>query len=210
MERIEVHYETGAAEFARELVGRDFSDEELALAVGALDGSKLQVRIRKGVELAIEVENERVLEQTRFLRRDADGDLCIWNFRLEKAPGVYGVGLESLLRQIRGARALEVRRIECWAAGNPKDTRYTGYFRWAVYGFDAPLTQSEKEVLWQDPRFAEVVSLNDLVLRGGKDWWRRRGSERKMVFVPDEQSNMMVVLRAYLAENHPHLLGELS
>jgi hypothetical protein len=180
------------------------------MAVGALDGSKLRVRIRKGAELAIEVENQKVLEQTLFIRRDANGDLCIWNFRLEKATGVYGVGLESLLRQIRGARALGVRRIECWAAGNPKDTRYTGYFRWAAYGFDAPLTHDEKDVLWQDPQFAGVVSLNDLMLHGGRDWWRRRGSERKMVFVPDEQNSMMFVLRAYLSEKHPHLLKELS
>lgn len=107
MPNFQLNYEPGAAEFAARLIGRSFSDEELAMAVGALDGSKLRVRIRKGAELAVEVENRKVLEQTRFLRRDVDGDLCVWNFRLEKAPSSYGVGLESLLRQVKGARAWE-------------------------------------------------------------------------------------------------------
>ena len=209
MEKIQVHYEDGALEFARQLIGRHFLDEELAAAVGALDGSSLNVRIRKGAELAVEVKNEKILEQIRFIRRDESGSLSVWNFRFEKARGFYGVGLESLLRQIKGARGLEVSRIECYAAGNFADTRYSGYYRWACYGFDAPLTEDEKNVLWQSPQFNGVVCLNDLMLRDGVDWWKEHGTERKMIFVLDESSSMMATLRKYVSEKHPELIEEL-
>jgi len=209
MKNIQVNYEEGAAEFAEWLFGRAVSNEELAAAVGALDDSQLNVRIRKGVELAIEIENVKVVEQVRFIRRDPRGELMIWNFRFEKARGHHGVGLESLLRQIKGARSLGIRRLECWAAGDPKDTRYTGYYRWASYGFDAPLNRDEQEVLSQDPQYAGVASLNELMMRGGREWWRKYGSERKMIFVLNENSSMMAVLRNYLSEKRPDLLKEL-
>src|SRR5262249_45375412 len=109
----------------------------------------------------------------------------------------------------KGARALGVKRIECWAAGHINDSRYTGYFRWARYGFDAPLSASEKTGLSLDARYAGAETVNDLMLLGGSEWWRVRGSERKMVFVPDEKSSMMQVLKQYLERHHPDLLADL-
>jgi hypothetical protein len=207
---IEVNYEKGAAEFAEQLIGRAVSDEELAAAVGALDGSTIEVRTaRKGRELLVEVKHPNVLEQIRYIRRDASGTLYIWNFRLEKAPGVYGVGLESPVRQIKAARALGVQRIECYAAGHINDSRYNGYFRWALYGYDAPLYGEEQASLALDPRYAGARTVNELILRGGREWWRLKGSERKMVFVLDEKSSMMNVLRQHLEQHRPDLLEEL-
>lgn len=209
MKNIQVIYEKGAEAFAVGLFGRAVSAEELAAAVGALDGSLLKVRVRKGSELAVEVEHVGVSEQTRFIRRDAAGELSIWNFRFEKAPGSYGVGLASLLRQLKGARALGIKQLECYAAGNINDNRYNGYFRWAQYGFDAPLDDRERAAARQDPRYTGVTTVNEVFLRGGREWWRTQGSERKMVFVLAEGSSMMQVLRQYLEQHHPELLSEL-
>ncbi|MGH9837669.1 MAG: hypothetical protein ACREEM_02670 [Blastocatellia bacterium] len=209
MENISIHFEAGAREFAERLIGRTFSDAELAAAVGALDGSRLHVSIRKDTELAVEVKNEKVIEQIRWLRRDQAGDLYIWNFRLEKAPGFYSIGLASFLRQIKAARALGFHRIECYAAGHINDLRYNGYFHWARYGYDAPLTVEEQSSLSDDPRLAGARTVNELILRGGLEWWRLKGLERKMVFVLDEKSSMMSVLKLYLEQHHPDLLEEL-
>jgi hypothetical protein len=207
MENISVHYEKGAREFAEALIGRAFTDEELAAAVGALDGSRLSVSIRKGVEIAVDVKHEKVIEQIRWLRRDRNAELYIWNFRLERARGYPGVGLESLVRQVQGARKMGFKRIECYAAGDPKSSD-TGYHRWALYGFDAPLTQSEQFELWS-LHFPGVRNLNELILLEGGDWWKEHGTERQMTFVLNENSSMIRVPKRYLLRKHPNLLKEL-
>ena len=159
--------------------------------------------------MSVEVTHPKVAEQVRFIRRDAQGELCIWNFRFEKARGFYNVGLESLVRQVKGARALGVKRLECWAAGNPKDTRYSGYYQWARYGYDAPLTLREKMQIARFPQLAGAQTLNELMLQGGNQWWKENGTERQMTFELGQDSSMMKTLRHYLMQKHPELLPEL-
>jgi hypothetical protein len=113
VQNITGNYAAGAADLARDLFGRAVADEELAAAVGALDGAALNVSVRKSREL------------------------YIWNHHFEKrhdAPP--GVGLRSFKTQVEGARRLGVKRIELWAAGDPRDTSYNGYYTWARFGFN--------------------------------------------------------------------------
>lgn len=55
-EKVTVHYAEGTRELAQQLVGRDFTDEELAAATGALDGAIVKVRISRSEVLA-EIEH---------------------------------------------------------------------------------------------------------------------------------------------------------
>ena len=146
---ITVNYEKSAAELAQQLFGHNVSDEELAAAVGALDGSTLEVSVRmKGQELHVEVLHPPVQEQRRGFRRDHHGELYLWNHRLEKGPGVPGgFGIKVFMRQVAGARKLRVRRIELWAAGNVRDSDHNGYYLRARFGFDAPLSQRDRQLL---------------------------------------------------------------
>jgi hypothetical protein len=167
VQNITVNYAAGAADLALDLFGRAVADEELAAAAGALDGAALNVSVRKGRELFVEITHPLIVRQERGFRRDANGELYIWNHHFEKrhdAPP--GVGLLSFRTQVGGARRLGVRRIELWAAGDRNDRSYNGYYTWARFGFDAPLTQEEKRRLSILPQFAGAQTVNDLILRG--------------------------------------------
>ena len=124
---IEVNYKIGVWELARQLFGRDVPDEDLAAAVGALEGSRLDVSVRmKGRELHVEVFHPQVKEQRRGFRRDPKGELFIWNHRLEKIVGTPGgFGLQVFRLQLVGARKLGVKRIELWAAVMRETLRIT-------------------------------------------------------------------------------------
>jgi hypothetical protein len=199
--KITVKYAAGAADLARDLFGRAVADEELAASVGAIDGATLTVRVRKGGELFVEIAHPLIVRQERGFRRDANGELYIWNYHFEKrhdAPP--GVGLLSFRTQVKGARRLGVQRIELWAAGDFKDRSYNGYYTWARFGFDAPLTQEEKRRLSALSQFVGAQTVNDLMKCGGRQWWRDNGSARKMRFDLNEDSSMMRVFNDYLED----------
>lgn len=202
---VTVNYEEGAVELARQLFGRGVSDEELAAAAGALDGAVVDVSVRmNGRELHVEITHPLIAEQRRGFRLNENGDLCIWNHRFDKHIGApKGVGLASFIRQVSGARQLGVKQIELYAAGNSQDVRDIGYFVWAIFGFDAPLTEREKWLL--TPELAGAQTVNEVINRGGhagQQWWRDTGDSRKMIFDLDDRSSirssMMSVFKNYL------------
>jgi hypothetical protein len=193
-----VNYTAEARVLAVQLFGRFVSDDELAAAVGVLDGAALHVRV-KGDQLLVTINHPWIVKQERSFRRDRQGVLCIYNVHFEKrrdAPA--GVGLESFRRQVAGARHLGVQRIELWAAGYAKDKDYNGYYTWARFGFDAPLNEKERRELYDWPGLSGALTLNDVVERGGLKWWRRSGTERTMCFELHRESRMSRIFRAYL------------
>lgn len=197
MQNITVNYAAGAADLALDLFSRAVADEELAAAVGALDGAALSGSVRKGRELFVEIAHPLIVRQERGFRRDANGELYIWNHYFEKrhdAPP--GVGLRSFKTQVEGARQLGVKRIELWAAGDYNDRSYNGYYTWARFGFDAPLTTADRILL--PAELAGASTVNEIIDLGGNGWWKRHGSARKMVFHLAENSSMMRVFRNYL------------
>lgn len=198
MKDISVKYEKDAEQLARQLFGRSVADDELAAAVGALDGAALEVSVRmNGQELHVAITHPLIAEQRRGFRRDATGNLYIWNHRFDKRVGAPpGVGLASFKRQIEGARQLGVKRIELYAAGNRNDTRDVGYLVWAIFGFEAKLTDQDKLLL--PPQLRGLQTVNEVIGRGGRAWWAKHGTSRKMVFDLNEDSSMMKTLNSYL------------
>jgi hypothetical protein len=207
-----VEYAGDARALAEQFFGRNFADEELACAVGALDGAKVIVRKKKSADdLRIEIQHPLIEDQQRWIRRDQNGDLIIFNYRFYKklfAP--KGIGLNSFLRQVQNAPALGIRRIETFAAGNYHTLRShgdSGYFVWARFGFDAPLLATQQALLKQFPPLAGVTTLNELFRRpGGAEWWKINGSDIYLVFDVSPQSSMMENLRNYLQEKGRNLL----
>ena len=202
---IKAIYAEGAREFARQLIARDFTDEELADAVGALDDATLKVVKKSGAdELRIEIEHPQIKEQHRWMRRDLNGDLLIFNYRFYKQLGTpQGIALDSFQRQVGGARALGVKRIETFAAGDflsaLQPDGEVGYLVWAKFGFDAPLPEKFRWQVARNPTLAGVMTLNELIARpGGEKWWQDFGSGLKMVFDLSPGSSMMEMFRNYL------------
>jgi hypothetical protein len=151
--------------------------------------------------LFVEITHPLIVRQERGFRRDASGELYIWNHYFEKrhdAPP--GVGLRSFRTQVDGAQRLGVKRVELWAAGDHNDRSYNGYYTWARFGFDAPLTQGEKRRLAALSQFAGVQTVNDLIMHGGRHWWRDNGTARRMRFDLPDDSSMMRVFNDYLKD----------
>jgi len=199
VQNITVNYAAGAADLALDLFGRAVADEELAAAAGALDGAALNVSVRKGRELFVEITHPLIVRQERGFRRDASGELYIWNHYFEKrhdAPP--GVGIRSFKTQVAGARQLGVTRIELWAAGDAMDTSYNGYYTWARVGFNDSLSDAERKRLPR--RFARVKTINELIRRNGHQVWKEIGSAHKMTFDLADDSSMMMIFKAYLEE----------
>lgn len=179
--------------------GKDVPDQKLAALVGALDESIITLTpLGKGfVSFA---KHEYIIEQTRIGCSDSKQGLFITNdfFQLSgDAPN--RTGLISFARQVKAARELGFSFIRTRAEGSPNDPDgFNGYYVWARYGYDALL---EQEFLSKLPkRFGKCISLNDLMLHGGKNWWRRHGSACDMIFSLSEDEPSLTVLRNYLVE----------
>lgn len=198
-------YAEGAREFARQLIARDFTDEELADAVGALDDATLKVIKKTGAEeIRIEIEHSWIKEQHRWMRRDLSGHLLIFNYKFYKQLGApRGIAIDSFQRQVAGARALGVKRIETFGAGDclsaSQPNGEIGYLVWAKFGFDAPLPEKYRRQAARNPALVGVNTLNELMARpGGEKWWHDFGAGLKMVFDLSPGSSMMDVFRNYL------------
>lgn len=194
---VNVVYIEGAQELAQSMFGAAVVAEELAAAAGALDGSRLTVRVWKQTELRIEMQHPYVAEYNLMFRRDDANSLYIWNDRIEKrydAP--KGALLACHLSQVKNAPRLGVQRLELYAAGNRKDTQYNGYFVWPLYGYDAKLTRTEQLLLTKELVGAQTIQ--DIFARGGEEWWSQHGDGRKMVFELAPDSKMSRRLQDYL------------
>jgi hypothetical protein len=194
---IKVIYNTGAKELAQSMFERDVADEELAAAAGALDDSTLTVSVWKRLELRVEMQHQHVEEFTLMFRRDIAGEVYIWNDRIEKKQGApRGALLSCHLAQVENAPRIGVKRMELYAAGDRKDTRYNGYFVWPLYGYDAPLTSADQRLLAAE--LAGAQTIQDIFARGGDAWWSQHGDARKMIFDLAPDSPMMKRLQNYL------------
>lgn len=201
MEKIQVHYEDGALEFARQLFEQSFNDEDLAHLAGALGDATVNVTVRRQKNwLYLSVDDPTRFEVYKTsVRRDANGELYGYIHEVRTAIGQSGQGLgaRAFLRQVNGAKSLGLSRFELWAAGDVRDVSYNGYYTWARFGFDAPLG-TEKVFL---PRhFAKAATINTLILAGQWQWWKQHGSARTMIFDLHDGSSMMQVFKNYLTE----------
>lgn len=199
MKDISVHYEIGAAELAHRLFGALPPEEEMAALAGALDGGQVRISVRRvGLFLAVEHQWFECYETS--IRMDEDGKLFAYIHDVRKrGQEPRDITVKAFLRQVKAARRLCLTRFELYAAGTSTDTKFSGYRFRPRLGFNAALYHFELVDL--PPSLAGAENLNDLMLSPkGYEWWKRRGSERSMVFDLQEQSAMMQVLRQRLNE----------
>jgi len=202
MEKIQVHYEEGALEFAWQLFGQIFNDEDLAYLAGALDGATVNVNVsrqKNWLYLSV-VDPSRFEVYETSIRYDAKGELYGYIHEVRTAIGQRGKGLgaRAFLRQVNGAKALGLKRFELWAAGYLFDGSRNGYYTWARFGFDATLTSEQKNLLVASLIGSETV--NQVIANGGKDWWKRYGSDVGMIFDLNDESAMMRTFKQYCDE----------
>ena len=165
-----------------------------------MDDSRLEVYSFDAQVMTLAHHHWLQAEQQRYLYRDAQGDLVIKNhlFKLhDYAPD--GLGLESFIRQVLGARAIGAKRLLTFAAGDysVKD-EWIGYYVWPRFGFNADLDLIERRFL--PPLLRGAKTINDLLKRGGQDYWFRYGFGREMIFELDARSNSIKTLILYWRE----------
>ena len=191
-------YQTGSRDLARQLFGRVVANETLARAVGALDGAEVTFSVRREWLFA-EIKHLYVEAQECSIRRDSYGELYLYIHELTKRPSAPArLSVSMLLSQVSAAQTLGISRIELYAAGDPHSISRNGYYTWARCGFDARLTLRERQFL--PPELDAARTLNELMLMGGAAWWKKRGTERSMVFEIADDSSMMQTLREYARE----------
>jgi hypothetical protein len=198
---VQVRYVGQAAARLAELIGSGITDDQLAAAVGALDEATVEVQVNSDGRIVTAVAHPYIQTQIRILSRDAQGRLVLDNhlFRVSQtAPP--GTGLRSFARQVAGVRALGIHRIVTYAVGSKQFPQWNGYYTWPRFGYNAELAYEEKLLLQFLPRFRGVRDLNDLILRGGADWWAENGDGREMVFHLDGRRRSVKILLPYLDE----------
>lgn len=196
-QNITVKYGQGAEDFARELLGQRLPEAELAALAGALDGSTVHVSAHTD-GLFFNVQHPDILFQQRRLSKDELGRLYVRNLYIEKQQwGRPLTGLRALLRQIEFGRQAGVQYLSTSAAGKPGKDGLNGFYTWARYGFEAELPENRRRFLPDE--MSDIKTLNELMQRGGADWWDDNGIGLEMTFDLAPNSSMMKTLLQYLA-----------
>jgi hypothetical protein len=198
---VTVNYEDGVLELMLRLFGQLPNDEELAGLAGALPGAEVNVAIRRQKGwLYLTLSDARFERYETSIRKDIDGSLFAYIHHAYAAAGQRGQGngVRAFLCQVNAARRLGVRRIELFAAGNPGSGEENGYYVWARFGFDAPLREIERRAL--PANLSGAITLNQVIQRGGHEWWKAVGNARSMVFDLQAESEMMKTFKMYLSE----------
>ena len=139
-------------------------------------------------------------EMNRRLIADENGNSVLKNdyFVLNGQTG-KGVGMKIFAQQVDAAVDAGISRIETIACRSDEfeETQYNGYYTWARFGYDAPLsTVNLKQPLPSSLQKCENVS--DLMKTAeGRNWWRENGNTFAGTFDLSEGSQSRKVLDAY-------------
>lgn len=200
---------------------RRINGGDIARAVGAPDGSIVQIELgdrgdlsntsvgRRGdTVINVSVSHPYINIQTRqiFVNKDAD-DIRIENIFYEnKQSAPSRTGFRIFSAQVAGARALGASSISTTSIGTyPRllEGSVTGYYVWAVFGYNAKLPSSIRSQLPKNLRRAK--DLNTLMsLKGGRRWWLVNGRGMDLKFDLNPNSTSSRTLRDYAsARNIP-------
>lgn len=192
-----------------QLLGREIPDRDVATLIGALDDSMVRVETN-GISVGFAVRHPRVQSQIRYLQRDEDGDLYIYNseFFLHK-PSPPGLGTTSFSREVFKAAELKIKYIKTFADGDYDESQdeydpRNGYYTWPRLGYNAPFNDEARkyfESLLTKKR--KIYDINDLMKTAdGRDAWLLHGSRGPMIFRLDGRSKSMRTLKKYLIERN--------
>lgn len=180
------------------IIGKTLSDSELSMLVGAIDDSNVEFSEYAQNTLIAQIKHKHILEQVRLFGKTKTDVLYLKNEVFQTHPeSPKKIGLISLAREIYQAKNLGFSYIRTFASGK-KGEESIGYYVWARFGFNAPLTTKEKAKL---PDFLKSANdLNDIFLLGGKFWWLQNGTGRDMIFELSENKTSYQIWQAYLQE----------
>lgn len=180
------------------VVGKSISEAELSMLVGAIDDSTVEFSDYAENTFLAQIKHKHILEQIRVFGKTVSGVLYLKNEVFQThSDSPKKIGLGSLAREIFQAKSLGFSYIRTFASGK-KDDESIGYYVWARFGFNAPLTAKEKTKL---PDFLKTANdLNDIFLLGGKFWWLQNGTGRDMIFELDEGKTSYQIWQTYLQE----------
>ncbi|HKX31491.1 MAG TPA: minor capsid protein [Blastocatellia bacterium] len=196
---IELKMKADARAGLKKMFGREIADEELAWAVGALDGAQVQAYEMGDGSILVTIEHQEIDDQERYIAQEK-GQVIIKNAYFRAAKGApKGVGVRSFAREVIGAQRLGVAKIKTYAAGEgPTDQRFNGYYTWARFGYNAPLPPALRDRM---PAALKSKDLHELFSKpGGPEWWRENGSGREMEFDLASGSKSERRLLEYLRE----------
>jgi hypothetical protein len=194
---------------AKQIFGRDMSDQDLASLVGAPKDAT--VRVRKGwgdgdsASITLQTDHPGIVGQERTLYRRGN-DVVIHNdyFRTKNQGG--GLGSEVIGRQMEQAQRLGVTKIETqaarWDSSDPKDAMI-GYKVWPKMGYDGPLPMASRQKLATSslpPAQRSATKISELYkTKEGRDWWEKHGQSIDVSFDMRPGSYSRRAMSAYQA-----------
>lgn len=195
---IKVSFEYGTKKKLQTLLGKKLKDDEVGALVGAFDDAKISVT-KAGENLFFNINHPLISRQERTLGRDYANRLYFHNdyFRAS-ANAPKGTGAKSFTVQALTAKKFGIEYVHTFAAGEYGNKRFNGYYTWARMGYDAELTDEDRAAL--PKKFKNIKTLNELMLAGGKDDWKIKGTERDMIFDLSDDSDSLKILKNYLLE----------
>lgn len=191
--------------------------EDMIKSTGAPDGSEVAAEVVYG-KLSLTVTHPWYSKFKRSFAVDkSTGEIIIYNDYMVLDPSKSlppGVGLRTLAEQVTAARALGVKRLETYAAGDAYDKKYNGYYTWFRYGYNSDLDEVDKinianyvdksDVLSNDDvkKFKSAKSILDIfdIGKTGREYWREYGSDHRATFDVDPGSRNSKTLLKYLKE----------
>ena len=193
--------ERGAKRAAKEVFGRDVSNQDLASIVGAPAGSTVSVTGYNGT-LSISVAHPSIEAAGRTISKASNGDIIIHNDIFKTKVSGGGFGSEMVGRQMEQAAKLGAKRVDTYAA---RGGDYVGYKVWPKYGYDGELSSGIRSQLRGASELPASVrnatKISDVYKsKEGIAWWDKNGSGMSMSFDLRPGSYSMKKMASYQAE----------
>jgi len=183
---------------SQHLFGRQLSHSEIRSLACAPEVAHVTISSAGGSTLTVGMRmsetDVKAGYTTRNIGRSSAGTFMTNDhfYLADDAP--RGTGTALFARQVDTAVALKMDHIGTLAAGSPGSKVQNGYYTWARLGFDA--TIGSPFSVNKLPGGAQT--LNELMIRGGKDWWKANGTGFGGKFDLKEGSTSRRILSAYL------------
>lgn len=186
-----------AAEWGREY---HLDPAHLPALLGNQPGSVIFAHRFAGGDLNLTVSHPDVTNWSRKLITGPDGSLTLYNssFFLRPSAQGSGWGTKAFAEQIKGAVAAGVSVVKTTAGrGMYEGQPMNGYYTWPRLGYDAPLTEGQRQKLPKNLKDARTIQ--DLYKSAeGRAWWKANGTTTSMTFDVSPGSRSMTVLNEYL------------
>jgi hypothetical protein len=196
---------------SKALFKRELTDEEFVKLSGVPDGGRITISSSaRANQITIRANHPLYADESeRVIQKDGDGKLFIKNelLVLDKAKTeIYkGLGTRIFATEVLQATKLGVDYIKVFAAGSARNPRFNGYYTWARLGYNAELSNAERDSLKAtlNPELRKAKTLLDLMkTEEGQNWWKENGEGGLMRFDLKTNSRSRKQLRNYLNEKN--------